>query len=135
MNLLFDNCIHIDTIELCIPSVTTPANYKLNNEKYTITIEPITEKEREADPSLKTLSHKLLIATTDLQPTELDISLIRKLPQWIDDSNSKNDVNQTGDELKRTYGFSSLVKGVADAYTSTAKEADNYFKIHISIKK
>ena len=115
--------------------LTTPTNYKLNNEKYTITIEPITEKEREADPSLKTLSHKLLIATTDLQPTELDISLIRKLPQWIDDSNSKNDVNQTGEELKRTYGFSSLVKGVADAYTSTAKEADNYFKIHISIKK
>ena len=114
---------------------STPANYKLNNEKYTITIEPITEKEREADPSLKTLSHKLLIATTDLQPTELDISLIRKLPQWIDDSNSKNDVNQTGEELKRTYGFSSLVKGVSDAYSSTAKGTDEYFKIHISIKK
>ena len=56
--------------------LTTPTNYKLSNEKYTITIEPITDKERQADPSLSKLSHKLLIATTDLQPTELDISLI-----------------------------------------------------------
>ena len=115
--------------------ITNAANYKLSSDKYTITVEAISDKERETDPSLSKLSHKLLISTSDLQPMELDISLIRKMPQWVDDSNSKNDVNQTGDELKRTYGFSSLVQGVADAYLSSAKGQDDYFKIHISIKK
>jgi hypothetical protein len=115
--------------------LTNVANYKLSSDKYTLTVEAISEKEQQTDPSLSKLSHKLLVTTSDLQPTELDISLIRKIPQWIDDSNSKNDVTQAGEELKRTYGFRSLVQGVSDAYVSLAKEQADYFKIHISIKK
>ncbi len=127
--------IDLTKLGLAESFLTTPENYKLNSDKYTLTVEAITDKERQADPSLSKLSHKLLISTNDLQPTTLDISLIRKMPQWIEDSHSTNDVNQTGDELKRTYGFRSLVQGVADAYSSSAKGQDDYFKIHISIKK
>ncbi len=127
--------VNLAKLGLAESFLITPANYKLNSDKYAFTIEAISEKERETDPSLSKFSHKLLIATTDLQPTELNISLIRKLPKWVEDSNSKNDVNQTGDEIHKTYGFKSLFMGVSDAYRSMANGQDDYFKIHISIKK
>ena len=116
----------------------SPTNYELSNKDYTIEVQPITEQMKQTNPELNGFTHKLLLTTSNVRKEQLEISLKRIIPQWVENSTSQNDVEQTGDELNKTFGFRYLFKGVDDAYRSTAAtgtNADIYFKIILKIDK
>ena len=116
----------------------SPTNYEISNKDYTIEVQPITEPMKRGNPELNGFTHKLLLTTSNVHKEQLEISLKRIIPQWVENSTSQNDVVQAGDELNKTFGFRYLFKGVDDAYRSTAAtgtNADIYFKIVLKIDK
>ena len=112
-------------------------NYKLSNSNYNIDIVPITDSMKLINPELQFYTHKIIVKTRDLQSGVLDIELKRAIPQWVIDSDSKDDTYQIGAELNKTFGFGSLFNGVSEAYRSTggAVSKNAYFKISINIQK
>lgn len=111
------------------------ANYKISSDKYKIEVKPITDEEKTQNKALANYSHKLLLSTKDLKPQTLDIEFKRKLPQWIYNTDSKDDQIQDETELTKTFGFRYMVEGVSDAFQSVAKEQNAFFKIKVIIKK
>ncbi len=113
-------------------------NYKINNGLYNLSIVFITDSMRQANPELQSYTHKIVVKTQDLQSGVLEIELKRTVPQWVLDTDSKeDDTNQTGAELNKTFGFGALFNGVSEAYRSTGNEVSKnaFFKISINIQK
>lgn len=112
-------------------------NYKVSNGEYNLSIIFITDSMRQANPELQSYTHKIVIKTQNIQSGILDIDLKRAIPQWVTDSDSKDDTYQIGSELNKTFGFGSLFNGVSEAYRSTgdAVSKNAYFKISINIQK
>lgn len=108
-------------------------NYKINNSGYNIEIIPITEDMKVTTPELQNFTHKIIVKASALKSGLLNIELKRTIPQWVTDTDSKEDTNQKGEELNKTFGFGSLFKGVSDAYRPTGD--DEFFKISINIQK
>lgn len=109
------------------------SNYMLSHNTYKMEI-----KELAADEQVAGFTHQFVLSTIDLQPIDLEISLQRTLPKWVEETNSMDDRNQTETELNKTFGFNYLIKGVSEAYASLnsdPKSVNNLFKIKISIKK
>ena len=112
-------------------------NYKLNNSNYNIDIVSITDSMKQIDPALQSYTHKIIVKTHNLQSGDLYIDLKRAIPQWVTNSDSKDDTYQKGAELNKTFGFGSLFNGVSEAYRSTGDEIskNSFFKISINIQK
>ena len=115
--------------------IKDPENYRINNEDYSIEIERIGDSEKSRSEVLKNYTHYLLLSTNKIKTEELEIELLRQMPNWVNQSHSMNDKNQIGDELSKTYGIKYLIDGVKDAYLAAVKDSDTYFKISVSISK
>jgi hypothetical protein len=109
------------------------SNYILNNTKYQLKIQTITDKN---DASLSGFTHLLKLQTSELREDVLKIEIVGKTPSWvynstsIDDSYILNDKN----EQQRTFGLQYLVEGISDAfYPKSNSNAIN--SISITIKK
>jgi hypothetical protein len=108
------------------------ANYRLSNSKYSLTVEPITE----ADDSLKGFTHKLKLQTTELRDETLKIDVVGKVPTWVENSTSIDDVEIAVNdaEKQKTFGLKYLIEGVSDAFYP--KSSENIINtINISIRK
>lgn len=115
--------------------ILNPNNYRINNDDFNIQIEAITQSDKNNSKILSDYSHYLLLRTDKIKAGEVQIELMRNLPDWVTASNSLNDKDQTGNELNKTYGIEYLVKGVENAYAAASKNFETYFEITISINK
>lgn len=108
-------------------------NYILNNTKYQLKVETITDKN---DAPLSGFTHLLKLQTSELREEVLKIEIVGKTPSWvfnstsIDDSNILNDKN----EQQKTFGLQYLIEGITNAfYPRSNSNAIN--SISITIKK
>lgn len=109
------------------------SNYILNNTKYQLKIETITDKN---DASLSGFTHILKLQTSELREDVLKIEIVGKTPSWvfnstsIDDSNILNDKN----EQQKTFGLQYLIEGISDAFYPKSN-SNAIHSISITIKK
>ena len=111
------------------------SNYQLSSDNYKLVVSRITEAEHAVDKGLEKFTHKLTFFTVELKPMTLNVELKRKMPNWVEKSNSQDDREQTPDELTKTFGVKYLIEGMADAYQSVAKTENPILKTSITIKK
>ena len=108
------------------------ANYRLSNSKYSLTVEPITD----GDNTLKGFTHILKLQTNELRDETLKIDVVGKIPTWVENSTSTDDVGIAANdaEKQKTFGLRYLIEGVSDAFYP--KSSENIINtISISIKK
>ncbi len=115
--------------------LTDISNYQLSSDKYKLVVSSITDAERAIDRGLEKFTHKLTFSTLELKPMTINVELKRKIPSWVEKSNSQDDRSQTAEELTKTFGIKYLIEGVADAYQSAANSEIPILKTSITIKK
>lgn len=82
-----------------------------------------------------TATHFITVSTTDkFSIQNLSVELSNQIPQWVDASNSMNDLNVKS-ELDKTFGFAYLVQGVSEAYATQNPAQKSYFTLSIPISK
>jgi hypothetical protein len=95
-------------------------NYKISNDAYELSI---------SQPKDNKFTHRLTLNTVEMDRKEfnrafkgdLKISVMGKIPNWVDeinstdDTNIKNDISQQG----KTYGFKHIVQGAYSAFYPT----------------
>lgn len=100
-------------------------NYEISNKSYSLEIS------KNLNTS-STYTHiiKLILNQPIISKGTVKISLLNKMPQWIDDFNDADglDIHAAG-AMGKTYGLKHLVEGVFDAYAIS----DNYATITINI--
>ncbi len=119
-NLIQDPSYYIDS-----------SNYLLSNPKYTLNIQPITDKN---DPLLAKYTHLLKLQTKEISSETLTINLIAKPPKWIYEYSSDDDSKILSDasEQQKTFGLKYMLEGVSDAfYPKTHSNAIASIKIII----
>ena len=84
-------------------------------------------------------SHILKLSTTDRIPTgDVEITLINKVPEWIDEKNDEIGLDILApDAMDKTYGIKNMIAGIVDAYNRVFKETQEthqpYAKINVNI--
>lgn len=108
-------------------------NYQVSNKAYSLKIKPIMDKN---DVSLNGYSHILTLRTNELKEEPLMIEVTGKVPQWVYSSTSEDDTQIEADanEAGKTFGFSYLVEGVADAFYPRAQN-NTLYTIPLAIKR
>lgn len=82
-----------------------------------------------------TATHFITVSTTSKFTTQdLKLELSNKIPEWVEQSNSTNDID-VKNQLDKTFGLSYLVQGVSEAYATQNPEQTSYFKVIVTIKK
>lgn len=112
-----------------------PSNYKVSDSKYkikeVIPASELTGKNADAI-SGTSISHIITLETKQFPVADLGIALLNKMPSWIEESHSEDDLKIKGD-TNTTLGFKYLIDGIAKAYQKKAVSAE-YFNIKVSIK-
>jgi hypothetical protein len=67
---------------------------------------------------------------------EVEIKLMNRLPDWVDDSSSDDDTNVGGAGFANTtFGLKYLLQGIYDSYRKNAKGEPYYFEIELEFKR
>lgn len=79
-------------------------------------------------------THQLTLVSAAPRSGDLQLSLRRKLPDWVNASNLNADKGLSPQQLEcKTFGITSLLDGMFEAYSQSMKDPSNYFTIHISV--
>jgi hypothetical protein len=107
-------------------------NYQINRN-YQLSIESI---EGNNNVSLRGFTHRLILETKNLRSEDVTIDVVGQVPQWVYRSSSNDDTKIEFDdlEMQRTFGFSYLIEGVADAFYPKSK-SNKISTLNITIKK
>lgn len=107
-------------------------NYKINT-KYEIIVNGIVTNN---DVALKGFTHNLFFQTKELKDETIEVKVIGKVPDWIREYSSINDLNIENDTLeqRKTFGLKYLVEGVNDAFYPNSKN-NVISQFSITIKK
>ena len=118
------------TLPLNDDYLLNPDNYIVTPKDAQISISKISNAE---DPLNKGFSHKILVNVPNLYANEqIKICLKYKLPEWISETNTTQDVSLSDSELKqKTFGFQYIVNGFLDGYRER-KLIENYFTLNIA---
>lgn len=102
--------------------ITSTSNYSINNNNnYTIT--NTFDKTDEILSGLKFAPTHLITVQTNKNPYgQIEVSLINKVPSWIESTNS-NDESDIRNDTEHTFGFEYLTNGISEAYQYKNKEA------------
>lgn len=111
--------------------LTDPTNYVVSTPNYTLKIRKIEATEKQANTLLSKYSHGLILTTNKLQSQKIKISLKKKLPTWVETATWTPE-NGAAEELKKTFGLSSILRGVLEAYNS---DKDAFFDINVEVKQ
>jgi hypothetical protein len=107
-------------------------NYLINNDSYRIT--EIVSFENWKDKSKykgDEISHIISIQSDGNYLGPVEVSLIKKLPGWINETHVENDKAINGDE-DHTFGFKYLIEGITAAYIE-ASETPYYLTCTIKV--
>lgn len=67
---------------------------------------------------------------------EVEIKLMNRLPDWVDDSSSDDDTNVGGAGFANTtFGLKYLLQGIYDSYRKNAKGEPYYFEMELEFKR
>jgi hypothetical protein len=111
--------------------------YQVSNSDYQILVSELSTKDI-SSPGFSGFSHLLFLKTKKLQTEELEITVLSKVPAWVNNSSSTDDSNIKSDtsEQNKTFGLSYLVEGVSEAFNYYPSENENIVsKIKIKISK
>ncbi len=101
------------------------SNYDISNKSYSVEIAKNSNLSSQYSHIIKLTLNQPIISKGTVK-----ISLLSKLPQWIDDCNDADGLNiHAAGAMEKTYGLKYLVEGVFDAYASS----DKYATITINI--
>lgn len=73
------------------------------------------------------------VGATGVSYNDLEISLDKKIPDWVYEVNTEDDL-QIKQNMKKTFGFKYLFEGIYESYKLNTKQ-DQYAKFIIKIKK
>ena len=82
----------------------------------------------------KRYTHAVKFKTNGTVSNDLEFSLNKKIPSWVNKYHSRDDRNIKNDSIEKlkTFGFKSLVEGISEAYLLNRE--DKYFRTSISIE-
>ena len=103
-----------------------PANYKISNRSFTISVEKANGNTKYTHIIKLSLNPQL----ANLYKGPLSIELLKSPSAWSEDVTNPDDVGVENITTDKTYGFKYLVDGVYDAYSSETA----YMKFNINIK-
>ncbi|MEB2787322.1 hypothetical protein [Algoriphagus persicinus] len=138
-SVVFSIATNLDLIRLEETYLNDPSNYRISlgyNLDTCIRMNQYSDPAGKVAKDLKnftfTPSHLIFVSSEKSTLGPVEISLIPKLPNWIEESTMESDAPLNGDGDK-TFGLSTLMNGINEAYleVSNAKEI---FKLTINIK-
>lgn len=111
-------------------------NYIVNNQYFKVSeVIPINSF---STHEVRSSTHIIVLKSDNIQQFaggEISISLVKKLPQWINESSTLNDTNRNEPNFENTtFLFENMMKGLFRAYHSSAYE-ENYFTITLNLRK
>jgi hypothetical protein len=100
------------------------SNYKINESSYSLSIGRSLNDRFTQAISLK---------AANIKPTTLSISLLKKLPNWVENSNDDDGLDiMSNNSMRETYGIKYLLGGINDAYS---KINNKYTELQIFINQ
>lgn len=138
-SVVFSIVANLDFLRLGETYLNNPSNYRINlgySFKECIRVDQYPDPNGNVAKALKyipfTPSHLIFISSEKPTLGPVEISLIQKLPNWIEESTMESDTPLSGEENK-TFGLSTLMNGINEAYLEVSK-AKEIFKLTINIK-
>lgn len=135
----FDVAIDLSHVKADSAYIANPANYKTNADGifYVEKIEPVNADKINVRNKryLKNATHLItIVGEAKGINTELTVSLLNNLPEWISQSSSENDINIHGKNFQTTtFGLKPFVEGIYQAFYGNATDPVSA-KFTISIK-
>lgn len=138
-SVVFSIAANLDFLRLDESYLNEPSNYRINlgyNFKESIRVDQYPDPKGQVAKSLKSIpfspSHLIFVSSEKPTLGPVEISLIPKLPNWIEESTMETDSPLNGEENK-TFGLNTLMNGINEAYLEVSK-AKEIFKLTINIK-
>lgn len=141
---LFSFCVAIDMSGINVQEdyLLDPSNYILDNYRYKITtITPYNKEDLNSSDlviiqkSTKNPTHIITIEATGTAVCDLELSLERKMPHWIDQYNIMDDTKCDSIESGGSFGLRYWIEGISEAYEIIYPGDNTYFSFKITIKK
>ena len=137
--LQFAIAIDLGNIPFDSSYLTNPKNYVVPDGFIVKSIEKIDRNKLSQRDMVTvektTATHFVTVSSTSKFSTQdLKLELSNKTPTWVKKSNSPNDID-VKNQLDQTFGLSSLIQGVSEAYATQNPEQTSYFSINVSILK
>ena len=137
--LQFSIAIDLNNILVDQAYLTNAENYNLTSGFSIESIEKVDKSKCHLSDWLTikniTANYIITVLTTSKYPIQdLQLELSNKIPSWVSESNSIDDIDITN-QLDKTFGLLYLIQGVSEAYTFKKPNNKSYFKINIPIKK
>ena len=138
-SVVFSIIANLNFLRLGEDYLIDPSNYSINlgyTFKECIRMDQYPDPDGKVARALNNVpfapSHLIFVSSEKPTFGPVEISLIPKLPNWIEESTMESDAPLNGEENK-TFGLSTLMNGINEAYleVSNAKEI---FKLTINIK-
>lgn len=120
--------------------ICNPTNYEVTTDNFNV-LKVFNLNERDINKSdWNTIkdhkpTHIILVQSTErkLHDSEVHFVLKKQMPQWVNNSNTEEDINK--DKLAgKTFGLKYWVEGITEAYETIYPNNKNYFECLISIK-
>lgn len=138
-SVLFSIAANLDFLRLGEAYLNEPSNYRINlgyNFKEAIRVDQYPDPDGKVAKALKNIpfspSHLIFVSSEKPTLGQVEISLISKLPNWIEESTMESD-SPLGGEENKTFGLSTLMNGISEAYLEVANTKE-IFKLTINIK-
>lgn len=135
------------TLAVNLNGILAPDSFKCNASNYVVksqaqyhieSIEKITPEERSPliEHYAPNATHIIVLTTEQaVQNETVHVTLPKKLPLWVQETNSDDDSNVAETDFgRKTFAFKYLMQGIFDAYNKPGDES-NYFTLSIRIKK
>jgi len=148
-NLEFIALVDFEKLPVSQGYILDRKNYELSNPEFSITevgavrgknIEFSNSGVLKMDPSTlvaikgKEFTHAIKFSADGLVSENLNFSLKKRIPQWVEKANSDDDREIQSDSLEqtKTFSFGHLVSGISEAYEQQSGN-NEYFKITIPV--
>ena len=121
--------------------LTDKANYEVDSDGKIeiVDIRPIDKKDiTPAEKKyLKTATHLFILRATELRShQDVEISLLNRLPHWVDATSTDDDRDVLADDFSQsTFGIKYLMQGIYDSYRRYSGQQPHYFELEIEINK
>lgn len=115
-------------------------NYLVEGGFEIMNIVPIKSYSTDLEEKNKIIENKCthyIVVSPQGNPSDFTIHVKRQVPSWVKEYSSDDDTgicNSNDDELKKTFGLSYFINGMAEAYREKSKEKDCYVTMNIKIK-
>lgn len=135
---IFSVALDLSKLPLEDDYIKNPKNYSIDEGDFKILkiskfdkedLVPISATKIERSGNSPT--HYITFLSTSKKYTDLQFSLKKQMPKWVDETSTEDDTNIKSIGSK-TFGFKYLMEGISEAY-QTVSPSKNYFELKIKI--